>query len=771
MSCSSAAGAALLPIALEMLDLEARARSVVDEPSAVPHVVIAGFASAITTVLVPRLAALREHANVEITEAEDTDALRDLGLGAVDVVLTQEYEGAPAERVRRFTYTPLVSDRLTLVLPPDMSDTTTIDDLGDAPWLLNGRSTRCAQATMRILDAAGVAPRIVGTVADNATLLALVAAGQGVTVVPARVLDDAAHAVTIAEQDLRTTRTILAVTRTATTAPLARLLEHLVTRRSADDEPGSPEVRDRLRRLRGCDTMTARRRGGPPEIGGAMRGRVGRWMVGALLAAAVSVGVGPPSPVEAAASTPLGARVAWAQTNGDILAITKIEGASRDLIVFGGNFTAVITPDGVSRPARHFAVVDEFSGALVYAGNASSYVRSITSRDGVTYVGGDFTTFGGVARNRLAALSPSFTVTSWNPAPSFRVRAVVAGPSGVYYGGDGAAVRLVDGSTGAIRWSQPHAGGSVRSLALSPSSGALYVGGLFETYGTLTRHGLIRANPLTGAPDPVFNANFRADSGVGANGNYDGEAGNVLQFTPDGARLLVGVAGHGSDVFKVLNPITGALVWVKVLPGDCQGVAVVGSTYVVGYHRNRVNGAIPYPYYAAQLESSNSALSTWDPGLTGVQSNADGGNNGVQAIYADPVNRRLFVAGAFTMENGRPLKSLAVYTWGGATNQPPTAAFTSSASGLTASLNGGGSSDPDGSISSWSWDFGDGTQGTGATVQHTYPAAGTYTVTLRVTDNERRHCDPIGVGGRVHHGVEHRGRLVHPHRHGRLRHR
>ena len=182
-----------------------------------------------------------------------------------------------------------------------------------------------------------------------------------------------------------------------------------------------------------------------------LAGAVWLGVVGALVAASVSVGVGPPSPVEAAATTPLGARVAWAQTNGDILAITKIEGASRDLIAFGGNFTAVITPDGVSRPARHFAVVDEFSGALVYAGNASSYVRSITSRDGVTYVGGDFTSFGGVARNRLAALSPSFTVTSWNPAPSFRVRAVVAGPSGVYYGGDVAAPVFSAVAAGALR--------------------------------------------------------------------------------------------------------------------------------------------------------------------------------------------------------------------------------------------------------------------------------------------------------------------------------
>lgn len=223
----TAAGGALLPIAFEMLDLDARCRAAVSEPGDVPHVVFSGFASAISTVLIPRLSRLRDHATIEITEAEDTEALRDLGLGAVDVVLTQEYEGVPAERNRRFTFTPLVGDRLTLVLPPDMEASTTIEQLQDAPWLLNGRATRCALATKGILDSAGITPRIVGTIADNTTLLALVAAGQGVTVVPARVLDDGQHDVTIAVQDLGITRTIHAVTRTATTATVSLLLELL----------------------------------------------------------------------------------------------------------------------------------------------------------------------------------------------------------------------------------------------------------------------------------------------------------------------------------------------------------------------------------------------------------------------------------------------------------------------------------------------------------------------------------------------------------------
>jgi DNA-binding transcriptional LysR family regulator len=223
----TAAGAALLPIAFEMLDLDARGRATVNEPGHVPHVVFSGFASAISTVLIPRLSRLREHASIEIIEAEDAEALRDLGLGAVDVVLTQEYEGVPAERNRRFTFTPLAGDRLTLVLPPDMEASTTIEQLQDAPWLLNGRTTRCALATKGILDAVGITPRIVGTIADNATLLALVAAGQGVTVVPARVLADREHEVTIAEEDLGITRTIHAVTRTATTPSVSLLLDLL----------------------------------------------------------------------------------------------------------------------------------------------------------------------------------------------------------------------------------------------------------------------------------------------------------------------------------------------------------------------------------------------------------------------------------------------------------------------------------------------------------------------------------------------------------------
>jgi PKD repeat protein len=54
----------------------------------------------------------------------------------------------------------------------------------------------------------------------------------------------------------------------------------------------------------------------------------------------------------------------------------------------------------------------------------------------------------------------------------------------------------------------------------------------------------------------------------------------------------------------------------------------------------------------------------------------------------------------------------------------------------TITFDGSKSSDPDGTITKWLWDFGDSTNSTGKTVRHTYSKTGTYTVTLTVTDNE-----------------------------------
>ncbi len=71
-------------------------------------------------------------------------------------------------------------------------------------------------------------------------------------------------------------------------------------------------------------------------------------------------------------------------------------------------------------------------------------------------------------------------------------------------------------------------------------------------------------------------------------------------------------------------------------------------------------------------------------------------------------------------------------------NQPPVAnpgGPYNSQSGQVVQLNGSGSFDPNGTIVSYSWGFGDGTSGSGPIVNHQYNASGVYSVSLSVSDN------------------------------------
>ena len=82
----------------------------------------------------------------------------------------------------------------------------------------------------------------------------------------------------------------------------------------------------------------------------------------------------------------------------------------------------------------------------------------------------------------------------------------------------------------------------------------------------------------------------------------------------------------------------------------------------------------------------------------------------------------------------------ALGTGGGTVNLSPTARISASpttgVAPLAVSFNGSTSSDSDGTISSYAWNFGDGQTGSSVTLSHTYTTAGTYTATLTVTDNQ-----------------------------------
>ena len=69
-------------------------------------------------------------------------------------------------------------------------------------------------------------------------------------------------------------------------------------------------------------------------------------------------------------------------------------------------------------------------------------------------------------------------------------------------------------------------------------------------------------------------------------------------------------------------------------------------------------------------------------------------------------------------------------------NFPPTAVFTTNCTLLDCGFDASNSSDADGTIASFDWDFGDGTVASGVNPNHSYGGDGNFTIMLVVTDNE-----------------------------------
>jgi len=112
--------------------------------------------------------------------------------------------------------------------------------------------------------------------------------------------------------------------------------------------------------------------------------------------------------------------------------------------------------------------------------------------------------------------------------------------------------------------------------------------------------------------------------------------------------------------------------------------------------------------------------------VSGFHTYATPGTYEIQLVVTDArantstLSRSVLVT---TPENAAPIASL-------------TAAPTSGSAPLTVAFNASASNDPDGTIDSYAWSFGDGATATGVNATHQYTAEGAYVVTLTVEDDE-----------------------------------
>jgi YVTN family beta-propeller protein len=205
----------------------------------------------------------------------------------------------------------------------------------------------------------------------------------------------------------------------------------------------------------------------------------------------------------------------------------------------------------------------------------------------------------------------------------------------------------------------------------------------------------------------------------------------AIAVTPDGSSAYV--ANTFSDDVTPIDTQTntaGAAIAAGDSPG---GIAITpdGSTaYVANTNSNNVTPIDTQTGTAGApiaVGSSPFPIAVTPDGSTVYVAN-------VGSSTVTPIDTQTGTAGAPIAVGSNPF-GVAVTP-----NQPPSAVFaaTSATAGAATSLEASASSDSDGTVAGFEWDFGDGQAETtsGPTTSHVYASPGTYTVTLTVTDDE-----------------------------------
>jgi DNA-binding transcriptional LysR family regulator len=156
---------------------------------------IGAFPTAVRTILPAALVALgRDHPGLElmVTELDPAGVPDALRSGTLDIALTHEYDYVPTAPDPALATEPLLEEAIYLASsgpPPEPSEQPAPSEDAirchrDAPWIMASPGTLCHAMAVRACQAAGFAPRIRHHADDFVTVLALVAAGQGVALVP-----------------------------------------------------------------------------------------------------------------------------------------------------------------------------------------------------------------------------------------------------------------------------------------------------------------------------------------------------------------------------------------------------------------------------------------------------------------------------------------------------------------------------------------------------------------------------------------------------------
>ncbi|WP_331953118.1 PKD domain-containing protein [Pengzhenrongella sp.] len=419
--------------------------------------------------------------------------------------------------------------------------------------------------------------------------------------------------------------------------------------------------------------------------------------------------------------------------SGDPNRAARFTGAATSR-VYGSR--AMVGPNRFSVEAW-FRTTSTSGGKIVGFGNNSTI--DSTKYDRHVYMGADGRLRFGVHPNSVRVITAP---VAYNDGQWHHLVATL-GTSGMRLYVDG-ALRAADPNT--VSASQIPAGywriGGDSVGAWPGAAGENFVGDIDDVavYGRALTAATVAGHQSLGSggvlPNLAPTATFTAIGGE-LTASVDASATSDPDGTVESYAWTFGDGATGTGVTASHDYTTPGTKEVDLTVTDDKGGQTVTSQRVVVLRAN-ARPTASFTVTPTDLSATADAAATTDPDGT-IASYAwtfgDGATGaGVSASHAYATAGTYPVTLTVT-DNDGGITTIAHDVVVAAPNALPTASFTATGGSLTASVDGSGSSDPDGTIAAYAWTFGDDGTGTGPTATHTYATGGTYPVTLTVTDD------------------------------------
>ncbi len=327
--------------------------------------------------------------------------------------------------------------------------------------------------------------------------------------------------------------------------------------------------------------------------------------------------------------------------NGRVSAILR----SGDTVYVGGEFTQIISPDGVTQSANHLAAFDAFTlQPTAWRPSVDGNVLALASSgDGSTiYIGGEFTSVQNSSRVNFAAVSSAGALLPWKSNANGSVRAFVVSGSTLYMGGAFRKVQTVsrlglaaiNGTNGTLlAWSP--------SVTIPGTTEVPIVRGLALANGDVVAVGKFTSASGPGESPQSEPNQARFDATTGARKSWaDNYAFLSYGVVSDGTDYYVAAGGPGGSILRY-GP-TGRQTWRVSTDGDVQAIGLFEGEVIAGGHFVLTAGK-DIPRLAA-ISTAGVLDTSWRP-------NPNGTDSGTWAVAGTNAGR-LYVGGGFSGVGG-----------------------------------------------------------------------------------------------------------------------